>query len=175
MCHEKQDNTQNDKNIYNHGPYKQDHSSNTNVNKCSRALDTIGNYSGRLTKKQDCLNSSFMIDWKCQVIKTAIPGQMQFIQGITSFSLLSFIICDRYLHHLSSGLSKMKTLVFNPFLKVIQRGEQDLHKKNHKLVQSTLKKCPKAWTKQLCSFSNLIGSAEEDRLHCFSFFTKLCL
>lgn len=52
MCHEKQDNTQNDKNICNHGPYKQDHSSNTNANKGSRTLDTIGNYSGRLRKTQ---------------------------------------------------------------------------------------------------------------------------
>lgn len=40
-------------------------------------------------------------------------------------------------------------------------------------VQPTMKRCPKAWAKQLCSFSNLNGSAEGDRLRCFYFFTEL--
>lgn len=40
-------------------------------------------------------------------------------------------------------------------------------------VQPTMKRCPKAWVKQLRSFSNLNGSAEGDRLHCFYFFTEL--
>lgn len=42
----------------------------------ARVVNSICNCSEHQKEIKEYLNSLFMIDWKCQVIKTVIPGQM---------------------------------------------------------------------------------------------------